>query len=440
MLLPPFALADVAAQVSGRNDRYRFAVVPVTTDPLDFVTAAAPFHASARYLATPDGIRIGGVGTAWRAEAGGHRRFGQLESRVAERPPLPPEARLLLGFSFAPDGATAEEWRGFASAEVTLPSLSVVEDGERRVVVAAVPPGAEAGSVVSLLRNLERPVPAGVPGYGDHSVHSVPPSAEWCAAVDEAVEAIKGGSLHKVVLARSVVVRTDMTIDPFEVVYHLGERNPHCHVYGWQVGDASFVGASPELLIGVRGDRIRANPLAGSAPRGAGDEEDHAVGAALLASAKDRDEHALVVDDMVARLRPLTSELVVPPSPSLRRIATVQHLSTEITGRMANGTSLFGLLDRLHPTPAVGGTPRAEAMAFIDKVEGMDRGWYGGGVGWLGPDGDGDVAVALRCALLSARTGRLYAGNGIVAESEAEAELIETRWKFRPLFNLLTAT
>jgi isochorismate synthase EntC len=164
------------------------------------------------------------------------------------------------------------------------------------------------------------------------------------------------------------------------------------------------------------------------------------VGEALLASAKDRGEHALVVDDIAARLRPLTDALVVPEAPSLRRITTVQHLSTEITGRMANGTSLFDLVAGLHPTPAVGGTPRAEAMAFIDKVEGMDRGWYSGGVGWVGPEGDGDVAIALRCGLLSGHTGRLYAGNGIVSESEAEAELVETRWKFRPLFNLLTAT
>lgn len=440
MLLTPFALADVAAQVSGPKERFRFAVVPAAVDPLDFVTAAAPLFASARYLATPGGVRIGGVGTAWRAEAGGPRRFEQLDTALAGRPALPDEARMLLGFAFAPDGATAEEWSDFAAAEVVLPSVTAIDDGTRRVLVVAVPPGAEAGGVVSLLRNLEPAGPARLPGYGDHSVQSVPSGAEWCGAVDEAVEAIRAGSLYKVVLARSVVVKTEMTIDPFEVVHHLGERNPQCHVYGWQIGDTAFVGASPELLIAVRGDQIRANPLAGSAPRGDGDEEDRAVGAALMASAKDRAEHALVVDDIAARLRPLTSELTVPAAPSLRRIATVQHLSTEITGTMANGTSMFGLLDRLHPTPAVGGTPRAEAMAFIDKVEGMDRGWYSGGVGWLGPDGGGDVAVALRCGLLSARTGRLYAGNGIVAESEPEAELIETRWKFRPMFNLLTAT
>ena len=440
MLLTPFALADVAAQTAGPVDRFRFAVVPVGVDPLDFVTAAAPLFASARYLATPNGLRIGSVGTAWCAEAGGHRRFDQIAERWAERPEMPSEARLLLGFAFAPDGATAEEWEGFASAELALPSVAIVEDLERRVLVAAVPPGAEAGSLVSLLRNLEPAVPPRVPGYGDHSVHSVPSGPEWCDEVDEAVDAIRAGSMHKVVLARSVVVRTDLTIAPFEMVHHLGERNPQCHIYGWQVGESSFVGASPELLIAVRGDRIRANPLAGSAPRGNGDEHDRLVGEALLASAKDRGEHALVVDDIAARLRPLTDELVVPEAPSLRRIATVQHLSTEITGRMANGTSLFDLVARLHPTPAVGGTPRAEAMAFIDKVEGLDRGWYSGGVGWVGPEGDGDVAIALRCGLLSGHTGRLYAGNGIVSESEAEAELVETRWKFRPLFNLLTAT
>jgi len=440
MLLTPFAVAAAASQLCGDASRFRFAVVPVAVDPLDFVTAAAPFSASARYLETPDGMRVGSVGTAWRIVAGGQRRFERLETQWAERPSLPAEAKLLIGFSFAADGGSAEEWHGFAPAELTLPSVAVMDEGGRRLLVAAVPPGAEVDGLVWLLRNLDAAEPPRVPGYGDHSVHSVPSGPVWCAAVEEAIEAIRTGSLHKVVLARSVVVRTEMGIDPFEVVHHLRQRSPYCHVYGWQIGDTALVGASPELLVGVRGDQVRTNPLAGTARRGDSDEEDRTVGEALLASDKDRSEHALVVDDIVARLRPLTGRLVVPHTPSLRRIATVQHLSTEIKGTMADGVSLLRLLDHLHPTPAVGGTPRTEAMAFIDKMEGMDRGWYSGGIGWVGPGGDGDVAVALRCGLLTGHTARLYAGNGIVAESEPEAELVETRWKFGPLFNLLTAT
>lgn len=440
MLLSPSALAAVAEQLDSPATGYRFAVVPVRVDPLDFVRAAVPVFGSARYLASPEGIRIGGVGSAWKSEGSGERRFQQLESAWHALPPLPHEARLMLGFAFSPDGPRSEQWDGFAAGETVLPVATVVADGEGARLVVAVPPGADAAGVLATLRDLVRPPEPRLPGLGDHSVHAEPSGVDWCAAVEEAVHAIRSDEMRKVVLARSVLVATEMTIDPFEVVHHLQERNAHCHIYGWQIGESAFVGASPELLVGVRGHTVRALPLAGSARRGSGDDEDREVGEALLSSAKDRQEHALVVEDIAARLEPLTSELEVPDAPVLRRVATVQHLMTEIAGTASNGTSLFGLSAQLHPTPAVGGTPRTEAVAFIDKVEGLDRGWYSGGVGWIAPSGDGDVVVALRCALISGSVARLYAGNGIVADSEPEAELLETRWKFWPLFNLLTAS
>lgn len=440
MLLAPFALADVASQLRADDRRFRFAVAPIAGSPLDFVRAAAPVFGSARYLATPDGAEIGSVGVAWRAESGGTHRFSRLGEAWHHRPDMPDDARCLLGFSFAPDGAKSDEWQGFAAAELVLPSVAVVADEHGSRLVVAVPPGADPAGVVAVLRTLSKAPAPRVPGLGDHFVHSHPPGPDWCGAVDEAIGAITAGPLEKVVLARSVHVRTEMAIDAFEVVHHLALRNPQCYVYGWQLGDAVFLGASPELLVGVRGDHVRSNPLAGSARRGDGDDEDRQVGARLMASTKDRSEHALVVEDIASRLRRLTRDLVVPPEPALRRIATLQHLSTEITARIDGGHSFLDFVGKLHPTPAVGGAPRAEAVAFIDKIEGMDRGWYSGGVGWMGPGGDGDVAVALRCALVTGNVARLYAGNGIVVDSDPEAELIETRWKFQPLLNLLTAT
>ncbi len=440
MLLPPVLLRDLGELLDGDTGVFRVAEVAVDVDPIDFVRVAAPFFGSARFVSTPEGGSIGSVGVAWRLTASGVRRFEQLEEGWADLPELPAGARLMLGFAYSPDGPHSQEWAGFPSAEVVLPSAAVVvEDGVGRLVVA-VPPGADASGVLTTLRDLSDPGPRSAPGLGDHSVRSIPPGTDWCAAVGEAVAAIRAGSLTKVVLARSVLVGTEMTIDPFEIVGHLGDHNPQCHLYGWQVGDGTLIGATPELLIGRRGPQVRANPLAGSAQRGEGDEEDRAVGEALMSSGKDRQEHALVVDDIADRLRSVTDELHVPEVPSLRRIATVQHLSSEITGTLSNGVSLFDLARRLHPTPAVGGTPREEAMAFIDKAEAIDRGWYSGGVGWLTPAGDGDVVIALRCGLISGRSARLYAGNGIVADSDPEDELVETRWKFLPMLNLLTVT
>ncbi len=440
MLLTPFAIADVAARLQDEPDRLRVAVAPVSCAPLDFVRAAAPVFGSVRYMATPDGTAIAGAGVAWRTEAGGLRRFEALDDAWATHPPLPARARCFLGFSFSPEGVTSDEWAGFAASELVLPSATVIADARGSHLVVAVPPGADPGGVISVLRGLTTPPAPRVPGLGDHSVHSHPSGADWCAAIDEAIAAIQAGLLHKVVLARSVEVRTEMSIDPFEVVHHLGVHNPHCFVYGWQLGDAAFIGASPELLASVRGALVRSNPLAGSAQRGDGDEEDREVGRALMASAKDRKEHGLVVDDIAIRLRSLTDKLQVPDTPALRRIATVQHLSSDVQGTLTDGATLLRVVGALHPSPAVGGTPRAEALGFIDKLEAIDRGWYSGGVGWLAPSGDGDVALALRCALVSGSVARLYAGNGIVADSDPQTELVETRWKLRPVMNLLTAT
>ena len=156
----------------------------------------------------------------------------------------------------------------------------------------------------------------------------------------------------------------------------------------------------------------------------------------MLASDKDRSEHSLVVDDIAVRLRPFAETLDVPVEPLLERFATVQHLATPITG--TGDVRMLRLIEALHPTPAVGGTPRSEAMAFIAKIEGIDRGWYSGGIGWADPRGDGEVSVALRCALTRGDEAVLFAGNGIVAGSDPVAEVEETRLKFRPLLDLLT--
>jgi salicylate biosynthesis isochorismate synthase len=361
-----------------------------------------------------------------------------MQTAVEELPPLVEGALLTIGFSFNPAGPFSAEWAGFGALDVALPEVAVVRDANGTRVIVAVPPGGDSERLLGTLASLslwDAPPP---PDPGVHTVESVPATADWQSEVAEAVGAIRGGSFEKVVLARSVHVQSERATDPYDLVYHLGKANPSSYIYAVMVGDVAFVGASPELLLAQQGSEIRINPLAGSARRGKG-EDDAAVGDQLLASTKNRAEHAIVVEDLVARLGPLTSSLA-HTGPSLRRMATVQHLSTDVAGILCDGVSSFDVLAAIHPTPAVGGTPRAEALAFIDKAEGVDRGWYSGGVGWFDPSGEATVALALRCALVSGRTSRLYAGNGIVAESDPAAELEETRLKFQPLLSLLAAT
>ena len=439
MLFSDPQLAQLAEQLSSNSDELRVAAIPVDCDPLAVVRAGGRLFSHSTYLNSPDGDEMASLGVALQLSAAGSDRFSVVEDQFSELPALAAGARLTVGFSFDPGGPVAAEWGGFGSLDVVLPEVAVVRDGTGARLIVAVAPGADESAVLETLGTLspwDAPPP---PDPGVHTVESVPSTAEWQSEVAEAVGAIRGGSFQKVVLARSVQVQAERATDPYDLVYHLSAENPSGYIYAFVVGESAFVGASPELLLAQNGREIRVNPLAGSARRGKG-EDDAAVGNHLLSSGKNRAEHAIVVDDLVARLGELTTQLDHSSAPSLRRMATVQHLSTDVRGVLADDVSTFDVLASIHPTPAVGGMPRAEALAFIDKAEGIDRGWYSGGVGWLDPAGGAQVALALRCALLNGRTSRLYAGNGIVAASDPAAELEETRLKFQPLLKLLAAT
>jgi isochorismate synthase len=199
-----------------------------------------------------------------------------------------------------------------------------------------------------------------------------------------------------------------------------------------------LVGASPELLISRQGSEVRANPLAGSAPRSGDKDEDRANAAALAASAKDREEHAIVVDAIVAALQPLSATLTWDPEPVLLETANVWHLSTRFRGRLVDpAPTALDLALALHPTPAVAGAPTDGALAAIGQLEGFSRGAYAGPVGWVDADGNGTWAIALRCALLSRDRATLYAGAGIVAASDPAEEIDETDRKFRASLDAL---
>lgn len=410
---------------------------PVGLDPLDFVRAASPQFGTAWYLATPDGMAIGAVGTAWHSTAAGPGRLDRLDTAL-QAADLDPALRVLVGFSFRDEGPTAQAWEDFPPASAVVPEAAVVADADGSRLIAAVPFDRDPKKLSIALRSLRPAERVLLPDAADHVIEARPTPESWKESVAEAASAIRDGALDKVVLARSVAVRAPSHVPPFDIVAGLAERYPQCYVFGVQRGATTFVGASPELLVGKRGGMVRAVPLAGSAPRGEG-SADVRLGQRLIDSEKDQSEHRFVADHVAERLREAGAEVRVP-APTLRRYRTVQHLATHIEATMAREESVLGLASRLHPTPAVAGTPVNDALAFIDKIEGLDRGWYAGGVGWTGANGDGDVAVALRCGLLRGGDALLYAGNGIVAASDPEAELEETRIKFRPLLDLIAAT
>ena len=255
----------------------------------------------------------------------------------------------------------------------------------------------------------------------------------WTGAVRGGLERISAGRLDKVVLARRVAVWGDQPFAIPVVLERLRRAHPSCYTFAVD----GFVGASPELLVRRRGARFWSEPMAGSVERGGSSADDRRRTSALQSSAKERDEHRLVVEDMVERLEAVCSGLSVN-GPRVVGLSSVAHLATTISGRLAppppTALELVGLL---HPTPAVGGHPREAALTAIAELEGFDRGLYAGPVGWVDRRGDGEWAVALRCASLDGRRAVLSAGAGIVAGSDPEAEWAETQAKLEPMLRAL---
>jgi len=258
----------------------------------------------------------------------------------------------------------------------------------------------------------------------------------WERAVAAAVRRIIDGDLQKVVLARDLYAIADAPIDQRVLLRRLAARYQDCYTFAV----AGLVGATPELLIKRVGTEVSALVLAGTTPRGRTSDEDAALAADLLNSAKNTEEHAYAAASVREILEPLCDDLVIPRRPGLLRLANVQHLGTKVTGSLApdkRDRSALALAGALHPTAAVGGTPTDAAVELIRELERMDRERYAGPVGWIDADGNGEWGIALRCAQVSGARARLFAGGGIVAGSDPVAELAEAQSKFRPMQSAL---
>ena len=259
--------------------------------------------------------------------------------------------------------------------------------------------------------------------------------AEWTSQVHAILDAVDAGDLAKAVLAREVVVHADAPFDTRVVIGRLRATQGGCVVFAAE----GLVGATPELLVRRQGASVTSRPMAGTIPRGATDAGDSAAEAALATSVKDGLEHRLVVDAVVDGLRAGGVDVTTVRGPDVARLATVSHLATMIAGTVEprSARSALELALRLHPTPAVGGAPQDFALAMLEGLETFDRGRYAGPVGWVDAHGDGEWAVALRCAELEGNTARLVAGAGVVAGSDPDAEWAETQAKLEPMLRVL---
>ena len=319
-----------------------------------------------------------------------------------------------------------------ADAAVAVAATAVVrvdEDVTWRIDVDGSSPGAPFERVTT-----DAPHEA----FGAPQLRPVPAPEGYADAVRRVTEAIRSRDVRKVVLARTIEVDAGRGLDPRALAARLRAVDPDAFVFAAPTDAGVIVGASPELLVSRCGREVRANPLAGSAPRAGDPDEDRELARALEASGKDREEHEIVVDAVADVLRPFCDELRWDPEPVLLETANVWHLSTRFHGVLRDpAPSSLELVRALHPTPAVGGTPRGAALAMIDELEPFDRGRYAGPVGWIDATGDGEWAIALRCAELRGEHATSYAGAGIVRESDPAAELAETDRKFRAFLDAL---
>jgi salicylate biosynthesis isochorismate synthase/menaquinone-specific isochorismate synthase len=349
------------------------------------------------------------------------------------------------GFAFAHDGGGSPEWGSLAPASLVLPELTLVRHGdEARMTVCEAADADDAPEAIverALLRVGELR-PAAMPLLDPDPVErtrvaSAAPPSHFEQAVERAVERIRDGELKKVVLAREVRAHAPHPHDPAAVIGALRESFPAC--YCWCVGtpELAFVGASPELLVRREGQRAQTVALAGTTRRSADPAVDDHLGERLLHSSKDREEQAIVTRRIERTLEPVSLWVASADEPVLVRVQNVQHLATPIRAQLAEPLAAVELAGLLHPTPAVGGEPREVALPLIPALEGLDRGWYAGAVGWTDLSEDGEFCVALRCALLRERVARLYSGNGIVRDSVPAEELAETEVKLEALLPLL---
>jgi salicylate biosynthesis isochorismate synthase/menaquinone-specific isochorismate synthase len=457
--LERLAEAVTAARGAGAS-RLASATVEIDPDVDPAAIATGSRLAADRWFCweQPDrGFAIAGIGAATAVISRGEDRFADLaerctravHDRTAEEPAeLPPGAGPVwaTGFAFSHRGGSDPLWSSLPPALAVLPEISIVRGPEGAFLTASIflEPGTDAddlmqraaGRIAALRPAVLTPAdphPSGATRiFGRYS----PERYEKIVAA--AVERIRSTDIEKVVLARELTVEAPAAHDPGALFGALRDLFPSCFCFCFGTGQAAFLGASPELLMRRSGAVAATVALAGTSARSADPAVDDHLGEAMLRSPKVREEHRIVVRRIERALRSHAVWVHAESQPFVVKVGNLQHLATPIRAQLAESHSAVELAGVLHPTPAIGGEPRAAALELIRELEGIDRGWYTGPVGWMDAAEDGEFCVGLRSALVRDREAHLFAGCGIVADSDPAAELQESELKFEALLPLLT--
>jgi len=402
------------------------------------------------HWADPDGLELSGCGAAATVTAAGSDRFGDVrewatalfDDRDHDGPAVA-RPRLLGGFAFHDDHTAEGTWAGFPAAQFVLPEVQLASAGEETWLTVtrageAVDPEAVDAALDDAREQVES-LPAMRPSGPRPGVEATTPTsdeASWREQVEHAVERIEAGDLRKVVLATALRADLDGDLDPRDLLERLRQSYPSCFRFLVEpTGDAAFLGATPERLVTLQDGSVETVGLAGSVGRGDTPEADADLAAELRNSEKLRHEQRLVTDTVADSVAAFGDVSV--GERSVRKLSNIQHLSTPIEADVGADTHVLDVAEALHPTPAVGGLPPEAALDVIRETETFDRGWYAAPVGWFDADGDGTFAVALRSAVARDRSVTMFAGNGIVADSDPGEEYEEVQLKYQPILDEL---
>jgi isochorismate synthase len=399
-------------------------------DPIEVFCAASTPAARSLWLRPASGEALVGLGSAatfqgtpeqvaadWRALMA----HAHVES-ISDVGP-----RLLGGFNFDAHATHTQLWDGFGVGRLVLPELLFRTHAGATLLTT----NRVSGKARSVARAIATSPEAARTGLSPE---------DWQALVADVATVIRhaGAGLRKVVLARALQVELRVSLEA--ALRRLAVDYPSCTIFAFATPQACFLGATPERLVALHDGTATTMALAGTAPRGETPEQDRAIGERLLRDPKERTEHAVVADALREALAPLATRVVADVEPRLHVLPNVQHLITPMRAQMQAGRGVLDLVSRLHPTPAVGGYPREAALHVIRERENLDRGWYAAPIGWVDARGEGEFVVGLRSALLRGEAATLFAGCGIVADSDPTTELAEWGWKLRPMATALGAS
>ena len=356
--------------------------------------------------------------------------------------------RIIGGFSFNQYNGSDNTWENFPRIQFLLPEClgTSTDDGSWLTICRMVKPNEGVDSTINEFTRTktfyENRLPVTLPPISRVAVdkfRDVPDQGTYARTIFSVLGKIKPGKLEKVVISRSHHVKVGKGFSVVSAMQVLRNVYPKCTSFFFSFpGKGTFFGSTPERLIRLKNRFIQTEALAGTIARGNNMEADRILAETLMGSHKEREEHNLVMEQIIRKLEPLITDIQYPSSPKILKLKNVQHLQTPITGKLVNDEHILDLVARLHPTSAVAGTPTDKAIKIIDEMEAHDRGWYSGPIGWINGKGDGEFYVALRSALVKDEEAHVFAGGGIVSESHPDTEWEETELKLEPIISALS--